>query len=222
MTGRLRDALCCAIGRGASAGQIDAMLASPAALTNRCDLPYTCRLSLLANPPTLMRYSILLLTILIMAGCVSDGPRFNQAVLTSAKGGLTRNRSIYIATPKNGWFENTEYPGSGRMAATSLRAAFARFSDQVVVSESCTDLACLKRLRGVVQNSYFVVPELLHWESRGKNWALRPDVLEVKVSVFDYDNTSSRSSAILSARSNNTPLTSEHPQTKAMAAVGRR
>ncbi len=159
-----------------------------------------------------MRFLMLLIAALTLTGCATQGDTFNQTVLTDPAGHLSRGRAVHIATPKNGWFENTEYPGSGRMVASNLRAAFARFSDHVAIADTCTDLACLKRSLPASQTAYYVVPEILHWESRGKHWSTRPEVIEVKISVFESDQTQSRASAILSIQHKNALFGSEHPQ----------
>jgi hypothetical protein len=159
-----------------------------------------------------MRYLTLLFAILSIGGCATENSTVNQTVLTDPKTHLTRGRDVYIATPKNGWYENVEYPGSGRIAASNLRAAFARFSDRVVISEHCQDLDCLKHETKGTSNAYYVVPEILHWESHGHNLTMKPDEIEIKVSVFDHDHDKSLASAILSAKSKNTLLTFDSPQ----------
>lgn len=171
-----------------------------------------------------MRLRSLILAIaatVITTGCASQGNTFNQTVITEPKTSLVRGHSIYIATPKNGWYENVEYPGSGRIAASNIRAAFARFSDHVVVSDQCQDLACLKRTNPGVRNAYFVVPEILHWESRDKNWTMRPDVIEVKISVFDHDHSKSAASAILSSKNKNSLFSGDRPQDTLQDPVNR-
>ena len=159
-----------------------------------------------------MRYLTLLFATLSMGGCATQNSTVNQTVLTDPKTHLTRGKDVYIATPKNGWYENVEYPGSGRIAASNLRAAFARFSDRVVISEHCQDLDCLKHENKGTSNAYYVVPEILHWESHGQNLSMKPDEIELKVSVFEHDHVKSLASAILSAKSKNTLLTFDSPQ----------
>ncbi|MDD1649206.1 MAG: DUF4823 domain-containing protein [Methylococcaceae bacterium] len=168
-----------------------------------------------------MRFTALLIAILITAGCASEGTTFTRSVLNDPKSHLTRGKPVYIATPKNGWYENTEYPGSGRMTAANVRAAFARFSDHVVVSEQCQDLSCLKRTHTGSSNSYYVVPEILRWEGRNKNWSQQPDVIEIKISVFEADSSKSRASAILSGKNRNPLFSTDHPQETLQDPVSR-
>ena len=66
-----------------------------------------------------LRSIILAVTAAITTGCASQGNTFNQTIIREPKSSLVRGHSIYIATPKNGWYENVEYPGSGRMTASN-------------------------------------------------------------------------------------------------------
>ena len=168
-----------------------------------------------------MRTLLLTMAFVTLTGCAAEGTTYSRSVLTAPKPRLVRGQTVHIATPRNGWYENTEYPGSGRMTAAGLRAAFARFSDHVVVSEQCQDLSCLKRTNPGSSNVYFVVPEILRWEGRGKSWSPQPDVIEIKITVFEGDNPKSRASAILSGKNSNPLFSGEHPQESLQEPISR-
>jgi hypothetical protein len=168
-----------------------------------------------------MRTLLLLIIFVALTGCATEGTNYTRSVLTEPKGRLVRGQAVHIAMPRNGWYENTEYPGSGRMTAVDLRAAFARFSDHVDVAEQCQDLNCLKRAHPESLNAYFVVPEILRWEGRGKSWSPQPDVIEIKITVFEGDHSKSRASAILSGKNRSSLFSSEHPQESLQEPIGR-
>lgn len=168
-----------------------------------------------------MRNLQLVIIFIALTGCATEGTTYTRSVLTDPKTRLVRGKAVHIATPRNGWYENTEYPGSGRMTAVDLRAAFARFSDHVVISEHCQDLNCLKRTNPGSSNAYFVVPEILRWEGHGKSWSPQPDVIEIKISVFAGDSEKSKASAILSGKNRNPLFSSEHPQESLQDPISR-
>src|SRR5262245_19102838 len=88
-----------------------------------------------------MRVASLIFLAALASGCSAT---FKQHVLQEPSAKLMRGKSVAIATPANGWYGMKEYSDSGRLTAFATRSAFARFTNQSVVSVGCKDLPCLK------------------------------------------------------------------------------
>jgi len=155
----------------------------------------------------LRRFFILSLAALLLA-CAST---YKNEVVFKPSAKLERGRAVLVATPKNGFYNKEEYPSSRRQTAAVTQAAFARFSNQVAVSSSCTDLACLQT-EGKQHYAYFVVPEILHWEDRATEWSGKPDRIEVKLVVFDGQSAMEIASIIISGKSKWGTFGGDHPQ----------
>ena len=152
---------------------------------------------------------ILLLTIAaLLTGCAST---YKQEVVSAPSAKLERGKAILIATPKNGFYETKEYPASGRQTAAVTQAAFARYSSQVTVSSSCSDLPCLQA-EGKPNYSYFVVPQILQWEDRNTEWSGLPDRIEIKFVVIGAQGSGEIASTIISGKSKWATFGGDHPQ----------
>ncbi len=155
-----------------------------------------------------MRYLTLLAAICFVSGCAST---YEQTPLKTPTQQLQSGKSILIATPKNGFYENKEYPASGRMTALAIHAAFARYANNVAVSSECSNLDCLKNSQSAAVD-YFVVPEILHWEDRNTEWSGKKDKLEIKVAVYDAADGTELSNIIISGESKWATFGGDHPQ----------
>lgn len=155
-----------------------------------------------------MRCLIALMVLVGLAGCASS---YKHEVVTSPSAKLERGKAVLVATPKNGAYDRKEYPASGQQTATAVRAAFARFSDQVVISSRCSDLPCLQS-EGAKSYTYLVVPEILHWEDRNTEWSGIPDRVEVKLVVFDSRSETQVASIVISGKSKWATFGGDHPQ----------
>lgn len=157
---------------------------------------------------TEMKNPILFWVVVFLSGCSAT---YQQDIVKSPQSTLSRGKGIFIATPKNGWYGKTEYRNSGKMTADAVKAAFARFSINVIVSEKCFGLDCLKVI-ATEHYEYYVQLEILHWEDRATEWSGLPDRIEVKISVYDSRLGTELASSILSARSKWATLGGDHPQ----------
>lgn len=144
----------------------------------------------------------------LLSACAST---YKQDVVAAASAKLERSRSVLIATPRNGTYARKVYLASGQQTALAIHAAFARFSDQVAVSASCADLACLQAdaRPGV---AYHVVPEILHWEDRNTEWSGIPDRVEVKIIVSDANTRSVIASVVIAGKSKWATFGGDHPE----------
>lgn len=155
-----------------------------------------------------MRQLFLLLPALLLSGCAST---YKQEVVTQPSAKLVRSSSVLIATPKDGAYERKAYQGSGQQTASAVRSAFARFSDKVVISSRCADAPCL-RTESKGSFTYFVVPEILHWEDRNTEWSGIPDRVEVKLVVLDGQTNGELASTVISGKSKWATFGGDHPQ----------
>jgi len=143
-----------------------------------------------------------------LSGCAST---YKQEVVTPQKAKLERGKAVLVATPKNGAYEDKGYQGSGRQTAAAVQAAFARFSNRVVVSARCADLPCLQSESAGLY-AYLIVPEILHWEDRATEWSGIPDRIEVKLVVSDAQSGIEVSSIVVSGKSKWATFGGDHPQ----------
>ncbi len=155
-----------------------------------------------------MRRLSVLIVITLLSACAST---YQQVVVSAPNSKLDRTKSVLIATPKNGAYARKEYPASGRQTAIVVQAAFARFSNQVVVSSRCANLACLQD-EGKQNFAYYVVPEILHWEDRNTEWSSIPDRVEVKLVVLEAHDLRVVASVILAGKSKWATFGGDHPQ----------
>lgn len=155
-----------------------------------------------------MRYPLALCFTLLLTGCAST---YKHDVVSQPIVKLERGKAILIATPQNGAYENKVYQSSGRQTAAVVQSAFARFTNNVTISSRCSDLACL-RTESDLNFSYFVVPEILHWEDRNTEWSGIPDRIEVKLIVVGALNNNEIASVVISGKSKWATFGGDHPQ----------
>ncbi len=140
-----------------------------------------------------------------LTGCTST---YNREVLTAPSGTLQRNYSVVVEVPENGRFDGAVYQRSGQMTADALRAEFLRYSTDVkLVATGNT-----KANYSGINNSYYVLPQILHWEERATEWSGKPDRIKIKVEVFDTATMSPQSAVIFSGKSKWFTLGGDHPQ----------
>ena len=155
-----------------------------------------------------MRFAGAIFLAALLSGCSAT---YKQNVLQEPSTKLVKGRPIIIATPADGWYGKIQYSGSGRMTAATTRAAFARFSNRILVSAECKDLGCLKN-NASGPFDYYVIPEILHWEDRATEWSGLPDKIEVKILVYEGESWKELASTIISGQSKWATFGGDHPQ----------
>jgi hypothetical protein len=143
-----------------------------------------------------IRVGLLILSTTV-CGCTATYTQNNIIDLGSK---LTKSRPIVIATPVDGYYMDQQYPNSGKMTATAVKSSFAMFATSTVVVPNCNTLECLKNSQPN-DSSYYVIPEILHWEERATEWSGLPDKIEIKLSVNDGQNLKSIASTVISGKS---------------------
>jgi hypothetical protein len=155
-----------------------------------------------------MRIAVLVIITAMISGCAST---YKQTNLIEPTAKLLKGRSVVIATPANGSYENKEYSTSGRMTALAVRAAFARFTNTNTVSTDCKELECLKR--NTSSNfDYYVIPEILHWEDRATEWSGIRDKIEIKLIIYEGQSWKELATTIISGKSKWATFGGDHPQ----------
>jgi len=143
-----------------------------------------------------------------LGGCSS---KYNTTDIKKSTQMLSRDEVVTIAIPKDGYYGATIYNGSGKDTANAVKAAFARYTDRVEVSEKCSDIDCLTK-EASTNTSYFVVPQILHWEDRATEWSMKPDRIEIKLSVYKKSDLSLINSTIINGSSKIATWGGDHPQ----------
>jgi hypothetical protein len=152
-----------------------------------------------------MRIVVACIFFAVLSGCAST---YKHSTLAEPNAKLIRGKTVLIATPTNGFYESKEYQNSGKMTASAVRAAFARFAASTIISPDCKDISCLER---GTRHDYYAVPEILYWEDRATEWSGIPDRMEVKITIFDT-NRKEIASAIISGKSKWATFGGDHPQ----------
>ena len=147
----------------------------------------------------------LLLIPIVMTGCTST---YNMEVLKSPDSKLLRTHSVAIQTPSNGSFGEQSYAGSGKMTADAFRSGFLRYSSDV----KTVPTGKTKSNFSNSSNTYYVEPEILHWEERATEWSGRRDKIEIKVNVYDTRSMNTVSSVIFTGKSKWATFGGDHPQ----------
>jgi hypothetical protein len=155
-----------------------------------------------------MRTCFIIAVIVFLSGCVST---YRNQVVQPPTSRLDRSKGVYISTPKDGWYGKIEYKNSGKMTASAVKAAFARFSNNTYVSDKCLGRECLKIIP-TDQYGYYVEPEILHWEDRATEWSGIRDRMEIKISVYDAKSGAEIASSVLTGRSKWATFGGDHPQ----------
>jgi hypothetical protein len=149
-----------------------------------------------------------LLTVFLLSACAST---YQNQIVTAPTSKLIRGKAVVIATPRNGAYDRKEYQSSGRQTALAVQAAFARYSDSVVVSSRCTSVTCLEA-EGVGDYEYLVVPEILHWEDRNTEWSGIPDRVEIKLVISNARSKVQLASIVILGKSKWATFGGDHPQ----------
>ncbi len=155
-----------------------------------------------------MRKLCLLFFIVLLSGCSATYTRVDTSQLIVP---LVEEKSVLVATPVNGSYNDKEYPSSGEMVAQVVKSVFEKFAADVQLSEACHDLECLKRTSSG-NFGYYVVPEILHWEDRATEWSARRDKIEIKLEVFDGKTSEKLASTVISGQSKLVTIGGDHPQ----------
>jgi hypothetical protein len=155
-----------------------------------------------------MRTLALLAAAALLSGCA---PTYHENIVATPGAKLQRGWSIAIATPIRAQYRDTNYWSSGRDTAKLVRAAFAPYTDKIIISEHCSNIACLKGDKWN-KSEYYVVPEILRWQDAGDNYSIHPNRVEVKLTIYGSDGGAPLGSTIITGESRLTAFIGDHPE----------
>ncbi|MFX0203268.1 MAG: DUF4823 domain-containing protein [Candidatus Hodarchaeota archaeon] len=141
-------------------------------------------------------------------GCAAS---YKYADLKPITAKLDSTKGVLISTPQDGWYENTEYPNSGRMTANAIRAAFSKYSSTVDVVDSCHGENCLNSIDSK-KYGYYVKPDILLWEERATEWSGKPDKIEIQIVIFEAATKEEIANTSYTGKSKWATLGGDHPQ----------
>jgi hypothetical protein len=155
-----------------------------------------------------MRLVLLFVAMLSLSGCAA---KYDQIILSDPEEKFSPEGSVLIATPEDGFYETREYRNSGKMTALAVRSAFAEHVVETRIEEGCQSLDCLKR-KYPAEFTYYVVPEILHWEDRATEWSGKPDRIEIQLTVYEQGSWNEIASTLIKGKSKWATLGGDHPQ----------
>ena len=155
-----------------------------------------------------MNKKIMILGVLFLTGCSA---KYNSTEVTKSTELLLKNKPVIISNPVDGTYETKVYTGSGGSTAQAVKSAFSRYTDDVVIYSGCADHSCLLKNKPL-NEGYYVVPQILHWEDRATEWSGIPDKIEVKITVYNVLTDKVIASTILNGKSNWATFGGDHPQ----------
>lgn len=151
--------------------------------------------------------SILMLAILL-SGCTAT---YNINRGNDEGVQLNTTKGVYIIVPKDGRYGDILYSNSGQMTASVIETEFSKYATHVNISRKCTLDSCLMTLKDS-DYGYLVEPIILHWEDRATEWSGKPDIISVKISVYELSSGDRLSQVILEGKSKWATFGGDHPQ----------
>jgi hypothetical protein len=124
---------------------------------------------------------ILLSSAYLLVSCTTV---VNLNQLNSSKNLMVKDSSILILIPEDGAFGTEVYTNSGKTTTNELKLNFYNFTNTVDTKSDCKDLASLKKIKDL-NYSYYVIPEILHWEERATEWSGIPSRIQIKIDIYN-------------------------------------
>ncbi|WP_084684845.1 DUF4823 domain-containing protein [Methylohalobius crimeensis] len=156
----------------------------------------------------IIRILILTTVMMVVSGCAST---YRHSELQAPVAKLDSSLGVLISVPEDGWYENTQYRNSGRMAANAVRAAFSKNARKVDIAQDCRDEECLDGI-DAEKYGYFVKPVILHWEERATEWSGKPDRIEIQIVIYDAVTKSEVANSSYTGKSKWATFGGDHPQ----------
>lgn len=151
-----------------------------------------------------------ILSAFILAGCASE---YHMQPLSGSQHEIVLNPkgSVFIAVPKDGKYQDINYPGSGQFVAEALSAQFSKYASTVQTAASYSannDFSEADRANG----EYLVVPVITHWEQRATEWSGLPSRMSLRITIFDVSTRKQLISEGIEGRTSKMTLTATRPE----------
>lgn len=157
----------------------------------------------------LLRNFILVISILLLAGCSS---KYRVDAIQAPTAKLQRSSSFYVVQPKDGTYGGKNYAGSGAMTANAAVGALSKYVTKVDVGtrpEALEEALATAKQKGF---THLFEPIILNWEDRATEWSGRPDRITVKYTVYDVATGAAVSNTVTRASSKWGTFGGDHPQ----------
>ena len=151
---------------------------------------------------------LVVLSLSLIAGCAST---YKHSEFQAPTAKLDSTKGVLISTPEDGWYENTQYRNSGRIAANAIRAAFSKNAKRADVTSDCKGDECLNSIDSK-KYAYYVKPIILHWEERATEWSGKPDRVEIQMVIFDVLTKEELANSSYTGKSKWATFGGDHPQ----------
>ncbi len=145
----------------------------------------------------------------LLFGC-ADSHKLMRTGNASVK--LDQSKSIYISIPKDGWYGNINYQGSGVNASQIILLAFSEYSNKVETGYKYQSFDDAMTHAKENNYGYLVFPTILEWEDRATEWSGIPDKSSIKIAVINAETSRTLSSAIIKGKSGVFTFGGDHPQ----------
>lgn len=155
-----------------------------------------------------LRFLLAAIVVLSAIGCSST---YKHSELQPLEAKLDSRKGVLISTPKDGFYGDTQYHGSGRQTANAVRAAFSKHAAKVDMIANCHGDDCLDTI-DVEKYGYYVKPEILHWEDRATEWSGKLDRLEIQLTIYNAVTKKGVASSTYTGASKWGTFGGDHPQ----------
>lgn len=155
------------------------------------------------------RIAVLLLAVSLM-GCAS---KYKVENYTAPATHLDKQSTFYVALPADGQYGAISYPNSGTATAQAVSSALlVHVSKTVVGTVPAETLEAALGQANRLALSHVFLATILHWEERATEWSGKPDMITLKLAVYEAQTGKEISSTVTSGRSKWGTLGGDHPQ----------
>ncbi len=124
---------------------------------------------------------------------------------------LELDKDVYISRPEDGSYGDRLYYNSGKATANALKAEFDKYTPSVHIATNCHGENCFDQIDSD-KYTYYVWPEILHWEDRTTKWSGTPDRVAIKIRIFNVKTKEEILTVSLKGRSTRVTLGDNLPQ----------
>lgn len=143
----------------------------------------------------------------LITGCTS----YQYSTIKQLKEPLDPTKRILVATPEDGWFENTQHPNSGNMTAHAVEVSFEEHAPSANQIKSHDGNKLLSSIDST-KYGYLALPKIKHWEERATEWSGIPDRIKIQLEIYDCKTKSKLAEHVFSGKSKWFTFGGDHPQ----------
>jgi len=153
---------------------------------------------------------LLPLLLLLTPACTSYAT-FRDVAITAAPT-LPEEGSLYVAMGGDGRFEDLVYQGSARVTALAVADAFSPFLQQTIAGSTYEAYQQGLETASSLGFTYYVAPNILHWEDHATVSSGQRDRLEVKLVLIHVPRRQVIDTITVQAKSRLVTLGGDRPQ----------